>query len=285
MEHEGHFQTRDGQEFYERRWDAEVEVPTHLVLVHGYGEHCSRYAEVAQRLNANGITVHTYDQRGFGRSPGKRAAIGDFDLLLQDLDDYLEFVRPRFDGKPWFVMGHSLGGLVLTRYLETRTVDARGVVFSSPFLAFSDDVPEWLLSLANVLGTLVPWLPVGRVDNSGLSRDPAAVEAADNDPLSYHGWVHAGTGRQFHRAITQACAEFGKITLPAYIIHGGEDRVVSKEGSVLLHDGIQSEDKALKIIEGGYHELWNDLDKVAVIDGIAEWVLGRVPRSQVDRRR
>jgi len=276
MEHEGRFRARDGQEFYERRWGAEGGGPTHLVVVHGYGEHCSRYAEVAQRLNANGITVHTYDQRGFGRSPGKRAAIGDIENLLCDLDDYLEFVRPRFDGKPWFLMGHSLGGLVLTRYLETRTVDARGAVFCSPFLAFSDDVPEWLLSLANVLGTLVPWLPVGGVDNSGLSRDPAAVEAADKDPLSYHGWVRAGTGRQFQRAITQACAEFQAISLPAYIIHGTADRVVSKEGSVLLHDGIQSTDKALEMVEGGYHELWNDLDKTAVIDGIGEWILARL---------
>jgi len=275
MEHEGRFTARDGQELYERSWIPPGEGRTHLVLIHGYGEHCSRYAETAQRLNDGEIAVHSYDQRGFGQSPGKRGVVREFDRLLLDLDDYLACVRTRFAEKPWFLMGHSMGGLVLASYLGTRKVDARGAVFSSPFLAFSDDVPRLLLSLAGVLGTVAPWLPVGSVDNTGLSRDPAAVEAADNDPLSYHGRVRAGTGLQFQRAIGRALAGLRAVTLPVYIVHGTEDRVVSKGGSVLLHDGIASEDKALKMYEGGYHELWNDLDKAAVVDGIGEWIRAR----------
>jgi acylglycerol lipase len=275
MSYEGEFPASDGLNFYERRWDAEGEAAAHLVLVHGYGEHCSRYAEVGAACNAAGITVHTYDQRGFGHSPGKRAYIGRFDLLLADLDAYLEHIRDRFDGKPWFIMGHSMGGMVLGGYVETRELDARGLVFSSPFLAFPDDTPKLLLTIAGIAGSIVPWMPVGGVDNTGLSRDPAVIEAADNDPLAYHGMVRARTGAQFKYAMERIHASARKIALPAYIIQGGADKVIGPSGAQKFFDGIASEDKQLKLYDEGYHELWNDLCKEEVISGIIEWIEAR----------
>ena len=275
MDYEGQFKSRDGLDFYERRWDADDEARTNLVLIHGYGEHCSRYEHVAKAFNARGMTVHTYDQRGYGHSPGKRAYIHDFNQLLVDLETYLEHIGPRLEGKPWFMMGHSMGGLLLASYAETHTVEARGLVFSSAFLAFADDVPAFLLVLAKLLGTLTPWLPVARVDNTGLSRDPAVIEAADNDPLAYHGMVRARTGAQFNVAITRACANFEAITAPAYIIHGTDDRVVGNSGSYLLHERCGSQDKTITIYEGGFHELWNDLEKDAVLAAIGDWILER----------
>jgi len=276
MDHEAYFKSHDDADFFERRWAPDGDVRANLVLVHGYGEHCTRYAAAAHALNRSGITVHTYDQRGFGRSPGKRAYIDDFDALLADLDTYLAHIGPLLEGKPWFMMGHSMGGLVLAAYAETRDIGARGLVFSSPFLAFSDDVPKFLLALANILGKVTPWVPVGGVDNSRLSRDPKAVEAADNDPLSYHGRVLARTGAQFNAAITRTRAAFQAITAPAYIIHGSDDGIVPPEGSRLLHAQCRSEDKTLKIYDGGYHELWNDLIKDEVIAGIADWITARL---------
>ena len=230
---------------------------------------------VAKAFNEGGIRVHSLDQRGYGRSPGKRAYIDRFDSLLEDMDAYLELVRPRLDGKPLFLMGHSMGGLLLTRYAETRTLDARGLIFSSPFLAFNDDVPKFLLSVAGVLGRWLPWLPVGGVDNSGLSRDPAVAVAADADPLAFHGKVRARTGAQFSVAIKQAHENFAKISLPALIIHGGSDKVVSNAGTRALNEGCLSVDKTFKIYEGGYHELWNDLEKDTVIASIRDWILER----------
>lgn len=276
MRHEGYFKLR-GEDFFERRWEPLGEVRAHLVLVHGYGEHCARYEHVGNAFNAAGIVVHSFDQRGFGRSPGKRAFIQRFDTLLDDMDAYLEHVRPRFGNTPWFFMGHSMGGMVLAAYAETRELDARGLVFSSPFLAINADVPKPLLLLAALLGVITPWLPVAGVDNSGLSRDPAIEIAADNDPLGYHGKVKARTGAQFNAAIKRIYAGFGKISLPVYIVHGGDDRVVPNAGSQRLYDGCGSKDKSLKIYEGGYHELWNDIVKEEVITGMRDWILAHLP--------
>ncbi|HDP35016.1 MAG TPA: alpha/beta hydrolase [Candidatus Hydrogenedentes bacterium] len=276
---ENFFKAKDGAELFARRWAPEGTPTAHLVLIHGYGEYCGRYDHVGKAFKDAGIDVHSYDQRGFGQSPGKRAYIHDFNVLLDDLDAFLDHVRPRFAGHRPFFMGHSMGGMVLARYVQTRRPETQGLVFSSPFLAFNDDVPAFLLALADVLGKIAPWLPVGSVDNAGLSRDPAVVAAADADPLAYHGKVHARTGAQFNAAIRAAREAFDQITEPAYIIHGGADRIVPSAGSQMLYEGCASTDKFLKIYENGYHELWNDLDKETVIAGIRDWILAHAPKN------
>ena len=51
-----------------------------VVVVHGYGEHGSRYAELAQSLVAAGFDVLLYDQRGHGHSGGVRAYLAQIGL-------------------------------------------------------------------------------------------------------------------------------------------------------------------------------------------------------------
>lgn len=276
MHTEDSFTTKDGLRLHAQDWLPEGVVRARLILLHGFGDHSGRYAEFAAFLNAAGVAVHTYDQRGHGKSPGKRAYINHFDDFLEDLDLYRAHVRDRIDGAPLFLMGHSMGGMVLTRYAQTRDIPARGLVFSSPFLGFPDDVPQMLLKLANVLSIITPWLPVGGVDNRGLSRDPAAVAAADNDPLTFHGKVAARTGAQFYGTIQKADTAYGKITLPSLVLHGTADRVVPCAGAKKLHAGLGAADKTLQLFEGGYHELWNDLDKGEFMGAVLDWMEARL---------
>ena len=269
---EGHFRSHDGLDLFERRWEPEGEVRGNVVLIHGYGEHSGRYGHVIEALNGMGVGVHAFDQRNHGRSPGRRGYIRDFDLMLEDLGGYLDHVRGRLDGKPYFVMGHSMGALVLASYVQTRSLDARGLIFSSPFLAINDEVSRFLVALAGVLGTLTPWLPVASMDTGGVSRDPEVVRAYDADPLNFHGKIVARTGSQFNAAIARARANFERISAPVYIIHGTADALVPADGSRLLHDRCRSDDKTLRIYEGGYHELHNDIEKETVIADLCAWI-------------
>jgi len=270
MDYESKFKTRDGLELYERGWAPDEDVVGRVVFVHGYGEHCSRYEEMARVLNESGFSIHTYDQRGFGHSPGRRGEVGDFGALVEDLDAFVAYLRPRLEGKPWFLMGHSMGGLVLAHYAETREVEAGGLVFSSPFLAM--DAPAVLLKVSGVLAALMPWMPVAQVEYEGRSRDPEAVKEAREDPLIFAGPVRARTGAEFNRAVNAARAGFSKISLPVYIIHGGADRIVPDVGSRMLYAQCSAADKSLKIYDDGYHELWNDLEKAAVLSEVCEWL-------------
>lgn len=275
MPTEGRFKSRDGLDFFEMAWLPEGTARAHLVLVHGYAEHCRRYAAFAQFLNALGIAVHAYDHRGHGQSPGKRGFIARFDTLLDDLDTYFEHVQPRFAGAPVFLMGHSMGGLVVTRYVQTRTLPLRGLIASSPLLA-TGDVSPLLVALAGILGKLTPNLPVLGLDAKAISRDPREVAAYEADPLVYHGKILARTGAELNGAIKAAQARFSAITLPLYVIHGTADSLAPLAGGRMLHAGAASSDKTLREYEGGYHELLNEGERELVMTSLGDWLTKRL---------
>ena len=273
---ENWFENAQGEKLYERRLMAAENACANIVLLHGYGDHCARYEWVMQQFYDAGMSVYAYDQRGHGRSPGRRAYIHRFEDFLDDLDVFLTHIAPELSPAPLFIMGHSMGGMALARYAQTRDVRARGLIFSSPFLAFSDDVPKFLVALGPYIAKIAPWLPVGGVDNAGLSRDPAIKEAADNDPLAYHGRVAAKTGAEFHRMITTIHGEMDRITTPMLVLHGKADHVVSPSGSERLHKKAGAHDKTLRLHEDGYHELYNDLDKEQFMAEIITWIKARL---------
>jgi alpha-beta hydrolase superfamily lysophospholipase len=276
----GHFKSRDGLTFFERRWMPEGDVLGHVALIHGYGEHCSRYEHVAHALNAGGFAVYTYDQRGFGRSPGRRGYIQEFQQLVEDLDVFVNAVRPRAGKQPFFLFGHSMGGLVLANYYVRYHPPVCGMIFSSPFLAVGDQVSPVLLAMAGVLGRVTPWLPVLDLELGAISRLKDVVEKAMTDPMSYHGKIHARTGAQMQMAIQQVQPKLHLIDAPLYIMHGTADRLTPIEGSHLLHEKAGATDKTLKIYEGGYHELFNDLDSELVLADIVGWLRARAGKAQ-----
>ncbi|MBN2307972.1 MAG: alpha/beta fold hydrolase, partial [Candidatus Hydrogenedentes bacterium] len=134
------FTASDGLQLFERRWAPEGQPRAAVVIVHGYGHHCGSFAEVAARLTACGYAVFAFDQRGFGKSEGKRGYIASFDQTLADLDTYLAHITADVAGLPLFLMGHSYGGLVLGIYVATRQPAVQGLVFSSPLMKLSDDI-------------------------------------------------------------------------------------------------------------------------------------------------
>ncbi len=276
MIRENYFEIK-GERFYRRTWIPDANIIANLVLIHGYGEHCTRYDNFCNRLNSFGIQVFSYDQRGFGRSPGKRGWINNFDELLFDLDSFIALLSEELKARASFIMGHSMGGMVVARYAETRErLPFKGLIFSSPFLAINENVPKFLVKISKFIAKALPFLPVSKVDNTGLSKDPEVVKQADEDPLCYHKSVKAWTGNVFIEVINQINADMKKIFLPVIILHGKKDKIVPYSGSVSLYQDISSKDKTLELFEEGYHELWNDYEKEEFIDKVSKWIIERI---------
>lgn len=276
MDQDARFEVGGQVELYERRSLCEGKPLANVVLLHGYGDHCSRYEWVMKKFREAKINIFTYDQRGHGRSPGKRAYIHRFEDFLDDLEVFREHIKSDIAKAPVFFMGHSMGGMVLARYVQTRDIQAQGLIFSSPFLAFSEETPAFLVALGPYVAKVFPWMPVGSVDTSGLSRDPAVKEATDQDTLSFHGKVAAQTGAEFYRIIHSIESDLARILNPMLVIHGSSDRVVSPTGSEMLHEKAGSKDKTLRIYEGGYHELYNDIVKEQFVAEVITWIKARL---------
>lgn len=262
-------------EFFGRRWIAAGEPKGAVGIVHGYGEHCGRYDQVARYFAGRGYEVYSYDQRGHGQSPGERAYIDNFDHYVGDLSVFLDFLMPQLT-LPFFLMGQSMGGLVLARYAVQHAAPARGLIFSSAALAVSRDISPMLQRVSGVLGAMAPRLPVVPLDTSGFSRDPAVALAYQRDPLVHHGKVMAGTGAAILSATRDIQERMSAISLPLLILHGTADPICEPEGSRKLYGQAAAVDKTLKLYEGGYHELYNDLVKEEMLADIVSWLDARV---------
>ncbi|MCP4642102.1 MAG: alpha/beta hydrolase [bacterium] len=269
---EGSFKGSDGVDLYEWRWAPEGECKAAVVIVHGYGHYGGSFASVAQHLNSHGYAVYAFDQRGAGRSSGKRGAVKSFDTTLNDMDCYLKHIASEVDAVPTFLLGHSYGGLILANYVVSRKPDVKGLLFSSALVKMGDDVSKALQALAGILAVLTPWLPVTKVDVSGISRDPEIVAHAMDDPHGYYESMTAQTGAQIANAIKRIQGTMDQIALPMLLLAGTGDRIVDCKGSQQLHDSAASTDKTLKLYEDGYHELYNDIIKDEFLGDIVAWL-------------
>ncbi|GMW01379.1 MAG: lysophospholipase [Candidatus Hydrogenedentota bacterium] len=270
---EGPFPTFDGLELYHRSWSPQGQATAAVIIVHGYGHHSGSFDETGRRLAAEGFAVLAYDQRGFGKAGGTRGNIVSFDTTLRDLDAFFAYSADVIGDLPLFLMGHSLGGLIGANYAITRQPIVNGLVFSSALLKLPDRVSPTLLKLSAVISTLLPFLPVERIDVTAISRDPSVIDRALNDPLCHYGPVNARTGDQIARAIRHAQEHFPLINAPIIAFHGTADRLTDPEGSRTLVAKAVVEDKTLLEFDGGYHELFNDLERESFFKAIIAWLL------------
>ena len=255
------------------RWD--VAAPRgSLLIVHGFGDHAGRYRDLPRVLGARGLTVAGYDQRGHGASPGRRGDAADFAGFLSDLDAAWEHAERTLPA-PRFVYGHSFGGLVVIRWVQTRLVRPAGVVLSAPWLATRMAVPRWKLAAARVLLRVAPTLPIasGSDRPEFLTRDPDRAAEYLADRL-----VHHRVSARFHAATVAAQAEAAGAAwpdVPTLLILPGDDPLVDADAArswQKRHPGIH-----VLVREHGRHELHNDLDRDEALGAVAAWLESRLP--------
>jgi alpha-beta hydrolase superfamily lysophospholipase len=243
-----------------RRWPADD--PARLVvLVHGYGEHVGRYEHVAQALVARGATVVGPDHVGHGRSDGEPALVEDFESIV---DDVRTVVAASRDGLPVVMVGHSMGGLIATRYAQRHGDDLAGLVLSGPAIGLGPAFESWLAA---------PELPSDPIDVAVLSRDPAVGEAYAADPLVYHGGWKRPTLEAFLAADRAIAAGPGFGALPLLYVHGAEDQLVPVDFARPVVERLAGPDSDLHVLPGARHEVFNEIDQddtIALVTAFAD---------------
>ena len=243
-----------------------------LLLQHGYAEHAGRYVDSYSRLIpclvSQGYDVHAFDMRGHGSSPGVRGAAD----VEQTVRDHL-FARTLLqrEGKPLFLYGHSLGGLVTAASVAQEQDQVAGVILSSPALLLGvHPAARWLAAL---LRKLSPNLGIAsRQSPSGLSRDIREVEKFEADPLVYRGKMPAVLGASAIAIADASWPLYRKWRVPTLTMHGTDDTYTNPRGSALFDALIQSPTHQMMMVDGGRHELLNDVDRTMVLTATLSWL-------------
>jgi len=242
-----------------------------VIVVHGLGEHAGRYEGVAQALNAWGFSVRGYDQCGHGESGGARGSLPNDTRLFDDLADIVDSTRARLRSTtPVILLGHSMGGLVVARFvsLGIRAVD--GVVLSSP--ALNPGLSRFQKILITVLGRIAPNLCVGNgVDPQYISHDPAVVAAYKADPL-VHNRISARLARFIATAGPQVLAMAAQWTVPTLLMYAGADRLLNPQGSRDFAAAASQHAVTAVCFDTLYHEIFNELDPAPVYATLKTWL-------------
>jgi alpha-beta hydrolase superfamily lysophospholipase len=265
-----------GSVVFGRRWSV-AESRAAVVLVHGFGDHSGRQAEMVDSLLDAGIAVHAYDLRGHGRSPGRR---GHIDLWDDHRDDLAAVVDAAvgLHESPVFVLGQSLGGLIVLEYALRRPDGLAGVVAHSPALV-PTGVGNWFLAwLARRLSASWPTFSV---------RVPFATEPQlGDDPRPPDPLVH---GRLSARAATEAMAAIdftrrhaGDLRVPLLIVHGTDDLIVDVSGSRRFVAEAPG-DATLLEYPGVPHDTWDAAVRARIRADIVAWIDAHLPPAPRDR--
>lgn len=260
--------TPDGLTLQMREW-ARPDARGSVLIVHGLGEHIGRYEHVAAQFNAWGWNAIGYDQRGHGASEGARGALARDDDLLRDLALAVDAVRAKHPG-PLVLLGHSLGGLVVARFVAERLRAVDALVLSSPALDAGMNAFQKLL-LA-VLGPLAPNLAVGNgLDPNWISRDPAVVRAYVADPL-----VHDRITPRLARFIVDAGAfvraRAAQWSVPTLLLYAGSDRCVAPAGSAALAAAAPESVLTARAFAPLFHEIFNEPEQREVFTLLGDWL-------------
>jgi len=173
------------------------------------------FTETGAQLRDAGFATYFLDQRGHGRSGGRRGHLSRFSQLLGDLQALRRAVRRRQD-VPQVLVGHGFGGLVVLRYLETQPGEPpAAAVIASPWLASRARPAAWK-RLAARLADLWPTLPTGR----GA------------------GYMTAGARAELQWAQRAVLADYQRIERPMLFVLGGADTVVDVEVARRFADGL-----------------------------------------------
>jgi len=272
----GTARTRDGVELRTLRWPAVGAARAHLLLIHGIAEHAGRHAQVASRFASAGVDVHAFDLRGFGASSGRRAYVDSWSQYHDDVEDQLTRVRGEAGALPVVLYGHSMGGLIALGYVladpPRRLPDL--LVLSAPAIAAV--VARWKRSLAEVLGRVAPRMEIANaLPPGGLSHDPQVEVAYRSDPLNVHRTT-TRLGLELFREQARVAArlrQIGPLPMPAYVLHGTDDRIVPVSGSASLE---KRTNVTRRVYPGLRHEMHNEPEAASVIDDTMAWILAQV---------
>jgi len=273
---EGNFKGVRNANIYYQAWLPEGNVKAVLLIIHGLGEHCGRYMNVVNHFVPLGYAVYGLDHIGHGKSEGMREVVERFTDYIDPLTVYHEMVKGWQTGKPLFLLGHSMGGLILSYYLLDHQADFRGAVISAPLIKVSDNISQATIIMGKILSALAPKMGLLPLDAKSISRDPEVVKAYVNDPLVFHGKTPARLAAELLKAMLRVTAEAGKITLPFILVQGSEDRLVDPGGAQTLYDKASSKDKTIRIYEGLYHEVFNEPERARVLKDVETWLAAHV---------
>ncbi len=256
--------------------------PGTVVIGNGRGEFIEKYAEVVDDLLRRGFAAVAFDWRGQGGSSRllgdrRKGHIKDFSHYQLDLDALGATVLEPFCPKPWFAIGHSMGGAILIDHAARTDCLFERVVLSAPMMEVyglkAVRAIRAMAAAASIFGLGAMYVPGGGrrsvmmqpFTGNLLTSDPrryaafsALVAAAPDLALGAptQGWLHAA----MRAMAAYTDLEFPRrIVTPVLVVACGADRVVETRATERFCTRLKA--GRLIVIPHAEHEILMEQDR------------------------
>lgn len=241
-----------------------------LLIIHGLGEHSGRYEKFAKDLLIkNNIDVYSFDLPGHGESQGLRGYVSKFEEFFEIIHELSKTFK---SAERKIIFGHSLGGLIATRYVQEYPEEFDGLILSSPAISFNIDKSiKNILLVLKFLNFIFPWITTrNRINPDLLSRNKDAVKKYINDPL-VHDRISIRLFCEMIKNSEYARKYIERIKIPILLFGGTEDKIVPFNDFKSLFSRISN--SHVVEFEGGYHELFEDPEHYeSLLKVISDWL-------------
>jgi acylglycerol lipase len=261
----------NGVSLFAQSWSPENDHKTVILLVHGLGEHSSRYAHWAERFNNKGYTMLTMDLQGHGKSGGKKGHIKSLGVFLDDIDLLYNKADELFPGYKKILYGHSMGGNLVLNYIIRRNRQIDALIVTSPWLRLVGEPSAAVIKVTGLLKRILPSLTISnQLKPEQISHDPEVVRDYARDPLN-HDRISLNMFHELYNGGYYALRNVYKINYPFLLMHGTSDSICSPKAS---EDYVRNTGKLthLKLWDKQYHELHNEFIKEEVHAFLTGWL-------------
>ncbi|MFX1251127.1 MAG: alpha/beta hydrolase [Promethearchaeota archaeon] len=269
---ESSFEGFKGLKIYYQSWKPDTGKPKAcLLIIHGLAEHSGRYNNVVNALVPVGYTVYAHDHRGHGKSEGERGYVASFSDFVEDVNILRQIIQDQEQDVPLFILGHSMGSFIAQLYAVSYSEGLKGLILSGSGVRTGEKVSKLLVIVSKIASKVAPKKTLDLELKNDISRDPEVIKAYDEDPLVFKLTTFR-LGAELLNAVSQTIKNAPKIQLPCLFQSGSEDKLIT--GVKDLYELFKVEDKTLKIYEGAWHEVYNELPDTRdlVFNDLRNWL-------------
>ncbi|MEE9411041.1 MAG: lysophospholipase [Candidatus Heimdallarchaeota archaeon] len=256
MEHqEAYFEGLDGYRISYQFWKPEQ--PKAVVQIfHGGLEHIGRYRHLVEYLISENIAVYGNDNRGHGKSEGRKNHIRSFDDYVEDSYSLSKIIKKELKELPLFIVGHSMGSLVAQRYILRYQKEIKGAVLSGSGTRIPP-LPLILRIMVKIFSKIWPTFKGSSgIIPEELSSDPESVEDYKTDPLIQYKFGTAAYGSCFIKHYPEIKETMHTIKIPVLIQKGELDTTVI--GLDELIKDLKNSDLTVKLYPKAMHEMYTE---------------------------
>lgn len=300
MKNDFTFPSKDGvTTVYATEWIPDGEIKAVLQICHGMCEYIGRYADFAQYLAENGFYVVGNDHIGHGRSVTDDSRHGYFknpdglECAIEDMQTLRKLTEEKYPGKPYFILGHSMGSFFTRKYLThygegLRAAVIMGTGTQSPLtlklgMKVCRDMAKikgWdhrsKLVTAMAFGSYSKKIENPRTNYDWITKDEKIVEKYAADPFCTYTFTLDGYYQMFRAIAYVTDKENIRKTadIPLFFVAGEEDPVGA------YGDGVRKtvedyraagKNVKMKLYPSDRHEILNETDRESVYADIKEF--------------